>query len=36
VTLIEPRQSDYAGLTTGAPRLLSQPEEAAPEPKATR
>ena len=36
VTIIGPRQADYAGLTTGAPNLLSQPVEAPPEPKATK
>ena len=35
VVVIGPRQTDYAGLTTGAPELISQPEEPAPEPKAT-
>ncbi len=32
--IIEPRQTDYSGLTTGSPSLISQPEEAAPGPKA--
>jgi circadian clock protein KaiC len=32
--IIEPRQTEYTRLTTGAPDLVSQPEEAAPEPKA--
>jgi len=36
LVIIDPRQSDYAGLTTGSPELLSQPEETAPEPKATK
>ena len=36
VVVIGPRQTDYAGLTTGSPELISQPEEAAPEPKATQ
>jgi circadian clock protein KaiC len=32
--ILTPRQSEYARLTTGAPDLLSQPDEPAPEPKA--
>ncbi|MGI8603661.1 MAG: RAD55 family ATPase [Verrucomicrobiales bacterium] len=36
MVVIGPRQTDYARLTTGAPELISQPEEAAPEPKATK
>jgi len=36
LVIIGPRQTDYAGLTTGSPRLISQPEEPAPEPKATK
>ena len=36
LVIIGPRQTDYAGLTTGSPVLISQPEEAAPEPKATK
>lgn len=34
VVVIGPRQTDYARLTTGAPELISQPQEPAPEPKA--
>jgi circadian clock protein KaiC len=34
--IIDPRQTDYSGLTTGSPSLISQPEEAAPEPKAKK
>ena len=34
--VIEPRQTEYSRLTTGAPYRLSQPEESAPEPKATK
>ena len=34
--ILEPRQSDYAGLTTGSPKLLNQPEEAPPEAKAKK
>jgi len=36
VVVIGPRQTEYAGLTTGAPERISQPDEAAPEPKATK
>ena len=36
LVIIDPRQTDYAGLTTGSPNLISQPEEAAPEPKAKK
>ena len=36
VMVIEPRQTEYAKLTTGAPERISQPEEAAPEPKAKK
>ncbi|MEO6183792.1 MAG: ATPase domain-containing protein [Verrucomicrobiota bacterium] len=36
VVVIGPRQTDYAALTTGAPVLISQPQEAAPEPKAKK
>ena len=35
MVVIGPRQTDYARLTTGAPELISQPQEPAPEPKAT-
>jgi circadian clock protein KaiC len=35
VVVIQPRQTDYARLTTGLPEHLGQQEEAAPEPKAT-
>ena len=31
--IIDPRETDYARLTTGAPERLSQPLEAEPEPK---
>jgi len=34
VMVIEPRRTEYAGLTTGAPERIRQPHEAAPEPKA--
>ena len=34
--ILAPRQSEYARLTTGAPDLLSQPDEPAPEPKAKK
>ena len=34
LTIIDPRQTDYAALTTGSPNLLSRPFEIAPEPKA--
>jgi circadian clock protein KaiC len=36
VVVILPRQTDYAGLTTGLPQRIGQREEAAPEPKATK
>ena len=36
VVVIGPRQTDYAKLTTGAPEWISQPQEAAPEPKAKK
>jgi circadian clock protein KaiC len=36
VVVIGPRQTDYARLTTGAPELISQPQEPAPEPKAKK
>ena len=32
--LIDPRKTEYSKLTTGAPDIFSQPEEAAPEPRA--
>jgi circadian clock protein KaiC len=35
MVVIGPRQTDYSRLTTGAPELISQPQEPAPEPKAT-
>jgi circadian clock protein KaiC len=35
VVIIHPRQTDYAGLSTGIPERMGQLEEAAPEPKAT-
>jgi len=34
--VIEPRQTEYARLTTGAPERIRQPHEAAPEPKAKK
>ena len=34
LTIIDPRQTDYAALTTGSPNLLSRPFEIEPEPKA--
>jgi circadian clock protein KaiC len=36
VVIIHPRQTDYSALTTGIPQRISQREEAAPEPKATK
>jgi circadian clock protein KaiC len=36
LVIVDPRHTDYAKLTTGAPDLMSQPEEAAPEPKAKK
>jgi circadian clock protein KaiC len=36
MVVIGPRQTEYARLTTGAPERINQPEEAAPEPKATK
>ncbi|MET0261577.1 MAG: ATPase domain-containing protein [Rariglobus sp.] len=36
VVVIGPRQTDYAGLTTGIPTRIGQREEGAPEPKATK
>jgi circadian clock protein KaiC len=36
VVVILPRQTDYAGLTTGLPERIGQREESAPEPKATQ
>ena len=36
VVVILPRQTDYAGLTTGLPERIGQREESAPEPKATK
>jgi len=35
VVIIHPRQTDYAGLTTGIPQRMGQREESPPEPKAT-
>ena len=35
VVVISPRQTDYAGLTTGLPERIGQREESAPEPNAT-
>lgn len=34
VVIIHPRQTDYAGLSTGMPQRMGQREEVAPEPKA--
>jgi circadian clock protein KaiC len=34
VVIIQPRKTEYSGLTTGIPRRTGQREEAAPEPKA--
>ena len=36
VEILDPRETDYAGLTTGSPGLISQPEESPPEPKARK
>ena len=36
LVIIDPRQTDYAALTTGSPNLLSRPLEIEPEPKARR
>ena len=36
IVLIDPRKTEYAKLTTGAPEIITQPEETAPEPKAKR
>lgn len=36
IVLIDPRRTEYSKLTTGAPDIISQPEEMAPEPKAQR
>ena len=36
MVIIDPRQTDYAALTTGSPNLLSRPLEIEPEPKARR
>ncbi len=36
VVIIHPRQTDYAGLTTGQPTRSGQHNESAPEPKATK
>jgi circadian clock protein KaiC len=36
LVIIDPRETDYARLTTGAPDLISRPEEPAPEPKAKK
>jgi circadian clock protein KaiC len=35
VVIIRPRQTDYAGLTTGIPRRIGERVEAGPELKAT-
>lgn len=34
IELIDPRKTEYSKLTTGAPVVISRPEELAPEPKA--
>jgi circadian clock protein KaiC len=34
IVLIDPRRTEYSKLTTGSPHIITQPEEAAPEPKA--
>jgi circadian clock protein KaiC len=36
VVIIHPRQTDYAGLTSGIPTRSGRREEGAPEPKATK
>jgi circadian clock protein KaiC len=36
LVVIGPRQSEYSGLTSGNPRLVSEPGEKSPEPKATK
>jgi circadian clock protein KaiC len=36
VVVIQPRQTDYHGLTTGIPVRIGQRAEAAPEPKAAK
>jgi circadian clock protein KaiC len=36
LVIIDPRETDYARLTTGAPDRISQPQEAPPEPKAKK
>ena len=36
IVLIEPQKTEYTGLTTGSPDIISRPEEDAPEPKAKR
>ena len=35
LVLIDPRETEYSKLTTGAPDVVSRPEESSPEPKAT-
>jgi circadian clock protein KaiC len=35
IVLIQPRQTTYAGLSSGLPNRVSQRQEPAPEPKAT-
>ena len=34
VVIIQPRQTDYTGLTTGIPTRVGKREDAVPEPKA--
>ncbi len=36
IMLIDPQRTEYSKLTTGAPDIVSRPEEAAPEPKKQR
>jgi circadian clock protein KaiC len=36
VVIIHPRRTEYSQLTTGIPRRISQLDEPAPEPKATK
>ncbi|MBC7604516.1 MAG: hypothetical protein H7255_17875 [Ramlibacter sp.] len=36
LVLIDPRETEYSKLTTGAPDVVSRLEESSPEPKATK
>jgi circadian clock protein KaiC len=36
VVIIQPRRTDYAGLTSGLPRRIGKRAEGAPEPKAAQ